>query len=133
MGSNEFIIKLILTSLKSLNQEYCSELGISLSYSMSNLEGGVEISDGSERPVKTFFQFGGASLDLFLGVLPDPEDKLVEIGFGLGSHGGIGCVFGAPNHAGDFQVGGITFHIGIGFGLPVTISFAGPARNLVDK
>jgi len=95
---------------------------VAVSFSTSFLGRGQTISKGAEQKTITFFDLGGASIDIQIGWLPSPSDITSEIGFGLGKYLGIGYFFGRPDALGNMEVGGIVFHFGLGVGSPAYIS-----------
>jgi RHS repeat-associated protein len=95
---------------------------VMLTFSGNVFGEGFEICEGIEQKTLTFFDLGGASINLYLGILPSSEDLASEIGLGLGKYLGIGHFFGNPDAVGNMQFGGIVFHFGLGVGTPVYIS-----------
>ena len=64
-----------------------------------------------------------------IGILPSPRDNVYEYGLGIGKHLGIGHFYGNPDVKGDYQVGGLAIHFGLGFGSPFFISETLPDPN----
>jgi RHS repeat-associated protein len=95
---------------------------VAVSFSTSFLGMGHTISKRLEQKTITFFDLGGASIDIQIGWLPSVSDITSEIGFGLGKYLSIGYFFGRPDAFGSMEVGGIVFHFGLGVGSPAYIS-----------
>jgi len=91
-------------------------------------QGATTSTEGVEQETVTFFNLVGASLDMYIGSLPNPCDLTGEIGFGLGRHLGAGYFFGRPDAASDMEVGGLVLHFGIGVGTPVYVGGTFPAK-----
>lgn len=62
-------------------------------------------------------------LEIILASLGDQPSTntiaVVEIGFGLGQHLGVGFYFFEPDALGNPTKGGIVFHFGLGIGTPM--------------
>ena len=95
---------------------------VAVSFTTGFLGRGQTISKGAEQKTISFFDLGGASIDILIGWQPSPSDMTSEIGFGLGKYSGIGYFFGRPDAFGNMEVGGIVFHFGLGIGSPAYIS-----------
>jgi RHS repeat-associated protein len=103
---------------------------VDISFSTGSLSAGITLERGGMiRNTLTAFTVGGASLDISIGALPSASDNVLEIGLGLGDYLGIGFFYGRPNSIGNFDIGGLVFHVGIGLGTPVYISGSSEAKQ----
>jgi RHS repeat-associated protein len=103
---------------------------ISISFSGTVVGKGLSktVGGGQQKTISPLTLVGG-SIDISIGVLPGPADTIYEYGLGLGKHLGIGHFFGRQNKEGNFEVGGITFHLGVGLGAPIFFSTTLPDPN----
>jgi hypothetical protein len=81
-------------------------------------------TSGIEQETETYFNLVGMSLDIYIGKLPSPCDRVHEIGAGF-RHLGIGHFYGR-----DSQFGGLVLHLGAGLSTPIYYSVTQPARGL---
>jgi RHS repeat-associated protein len=92
---------------------------VQFALSWSSFLGGTTTSGGIEQETMTFFNLVGGSFDIYIGALPSPCERSYEVGLGLGRHLGIGYFYGRPDVFGNYQVGGLVLHIGLGVGTPI--------------
>ncbi len=112
---------------------------ISVSHSTTIMGEGVTITrGGNEQKTISPLTLWGGSIDIYIGIPPDPCDTVYEYGLGLGKHIGAGHVYARPDSEGNYQVQGLVLHIGIGLGSPFFFTETlpdpnRPFRNLMNK
>jgi RHS repeat-associated protein len=94
--------------------------GISKSFSYNIVGVGETIDEyGNVTRTYTLVDLGGVSVDITIGPQPDPDQPVVEFGFGIGDILGVGVYFGDPDIFGNPTTTGLSLHVGIGFGSPM--------------
>jgi RHS repeat-associated protein len=86
-------------------------------------------TSGVEQETKTYLSLGGGSIDIYIGIIPSPYDRVYEMGAGF-RHLGAGYFYGNPDISGNPQFGGLVIHIGAGVTTPIYFSVTEPARGL---
>jgi RHS repeat-associated protein len=102
---------------------------VSASFSQTFMGKGTTLSSGIEQETSAPLDAVGASVDLAIGMLPTSQDTVYEISFGIGKHLGLGWIYGRPDQMGNFQVGGVVFHFGLGVGSSISFSQTLPDPN----
>ena len=90
---------------------------------------GTTLSNGIEQETISPLDLMTASVDLSFGWLPTPRDRVNEMTIGIGKHIGLGWFYGRPDELGNYQVGGLVFHFGLGLGSPFSFSEIEPDPN----
>jgi RHS repeat-associated protein len=104
---------------------------VSISLSHTWIGRGVTISEGIEQKTLSPLTLGGTSIDISIGSLPSPKDFVYSYGLGVSKHLGISHFYGRPDPRGRYEVGGLTIHIGVGFGAPFFASQTFPDSNIM--
>jgi len=103
---------------------------ISISYSTTIMGEGVTITRArNEQKTISPLTLWGGSIDIYIGIPPDPCDTVYEYGLGLGKHIGAGHVYARPDSEGNYQVQGLVLHIGVGLGSPFFFTETLPDQN----
>jgi hypothetical protein len=107
-------------------------LGWSISYTMPGGEGTVTYPGGVEQRSHSPLTLVGVSLDIQAGWLAPLSETANETGIGLSKHIGVGLVKSEPTPCGKTEYGALAFHIGIGFGSPITFTRYDPVWQKVS-